>query len=67
MNEMMVFEGNNVEVFEINGTVMFNPKHVGVCLGVEDATVRRHLAEMDSDEVVKLKKFGCPFKGHPKI
>ena len=30
-------------------------KHVGVCFGVENATVRRHLAEMDSDEIVKLK------------
>jgi len=55
MNELMVFEGMNVEVIEIDGKVLFNPKHVGECLDIVDATVRDHLSEMDEDEVIKLK------------
>lgn len=55
MNELMVFEGQNVEVFEFEGSVLFNPKDVGVCLGMTYATVRDHLSQMDCDEVVKLK------------
>lgn len=54
-NELMIFEGNNVEVVEIDGKVLFNPKHVGECLGIVDATVRDHLSQMDGDEVTKLK------------
>lgn len=29
MDNMMIFEGNNVEVFELNGQVLFNPRDVG--------------------------------------
>ena len=35
MNEskqMMVFENHKVEVFELNGQVLFNPRHVAACL-----------------------------------
>ena len=32
----MIFEGNEVEVFELNGQVLFNPKHVAEILGITD-------------------------------
>lgn len=54
MNELMVFEGNEVEVFEFEGKVLFNPKDVGVCLDMAYATVRDHISQMDEDEVLKL-------------
>ena len=36
MNNLMVFEGNNVEVFEFEGQVLFNPRDVGKCLDIKD-------------------------------
>ena len=35
-NNLMMFEGNDVEVFELNGQVLFNPKHVAGILGITD-------------------------------
>ena len=32
MQELMIFEGHEVEVFELNGQALFNPYHVGECL-----------------------------------
>ena len=32
MNELMIFEGNNVEVFNWEDKVLFNPRDVGKCL-----------------------------------
>lgn len=36
MNNLMAFQGNNVEVFEFNGKVLFNPYDVGKCLDVKN-------------------------------
>ena len=52
--EMMVFENHKVEVFELNGQVFFNPRHVGECLDLDEVTVRRHIQEMNEKQVVKL-------------
>lgn len=54
MNELMMFEGNRVEVFEFKGEILFNPKDIGSCLDITDKTVSNHMSEMDEDEVVKL-------------
>lgn len=35
MNNLMVFEGKEVEIFELNGKVLFNPKHVAECLDIK--------------------------------
>ena len=53
-NNLMVFEGHNVEVFEWEGKVLFNPRNVGECLGINDVTVRRHLQEMNEKQIIKL-------------
>ena len=55
MNNLMVFEGNNVEVFEWNGNVLFNPYHVGTCLGIKDSAVRMAMSNMNEKQAIKLK------------
>ncbi|WP_041700802.1 BRO-N domain-containing protein [Clostridium kluyveri] len=53
-NNLMLFEGHDVEVFEINGMVYFNPYHVGECLGIAKETVRYHLTKMNNKQAVKF-------------
>lgn len=55
MNELMIFEGHEVEVFELNGEVFFNPYHVGICLGMAAGTVKDHMSKMSGKQVIKLK------------
>lgn len=50
----MIFEGKQVEVFEFDGKVLFNPRHVGECLGMTDSTVRNYLAEMNERQAIVL-------------
>ena len=53
MNNLMIFEGNEVEIFELNGEILFNPYHVGRCLGISDSTTRDHLRDMNEKQVTK--------------
>ena len=50
----MNFEGHNVEVFEFNGQVLFNPYNCGECLGLAPSTVRDNLRKMNNKQVIKL-------------
>jgi prophage antirepressor-like protein len=52
MNNLM-FENKQVEVFEWNGQVLFNPKHVANCLGIKN--VNDNISKMNSKQVIKLK------------
>lgn len=52
-NNLMIFEGHNVEVFEWNGQVLFNPKHVGECLEIAD--VNSSIRNFNEKQVIKLK------------
>lgn len=56
-NEMNLFNfnGNDVEIFEWNGKVLFNPYHCGECLGLASSSVRDNLRKMNEKQVVKLK------------
>lgn len=54
MNEIMMFKGNEVEVFEFEGKVLFNPKHVANILELGDSSVRMAIAKMSERQVVKL-------------
>ena len=54
MEKLMVFEGNSVEIFELNGQVLFNPRHVGECLDLTDSAVRMAISEMSEKQVIKL-------------
>ena len=54
MNELMVFEGNNVEVFNWNDKVLFNPRDVGKCLELTDSAIRMAISKMNKNQVIKL-------------
>lgn len=49
---LMIFEGNEVEVFEWNGQVLFNPRHVAECLGIKN--VKDNISKMNEKQVIKL-------------
>ena len=53
--QLMIFEGKDVEVFEHDGIVLFNPRHVGECLGISDSAIRMNLREMNEKKKIKLK------------
>lgn len=55
MGNLMIFEGHEVEVFELNGTVLFNPYHVGECLELGGEAVRKAMSRMNEKQVVKVK------------
>ena len=54
MNNLMIFENRNVEVFELDGQVLFNPRHVGECLELGESAVRMSIKEMNEKQVIKL-------------
>lgn len=49
---LMIFEDNEVEVFEWNGQVLFNPRHVAECLGIKN--VKDNISKMNEKQVIKL-------------
>ena len=54
MNNLMIFEWHDVEVFELNGQILFNPYHVGAWLELGDSAVKMAIAKMNEKQVVKL-------------
>ncbi|MFG0939420.1 Bro-N domain-containing protein [Clostridioides difficile] len=52
MNNLMVFEGKEVEIFELDGKILFNPKHVAECLDIKN--VNENLRNMNQKQVIKL-------------
>ncbi|MCC0645429.1 hypothetical protein KGF41_14275 [Clostridioides sp. ZZV14-6150] len=48
----MVFEGKEVEIFELNGKVLFNPRHVAECLDIKN--VNDNISRMNKKQVIKL-------------
>lgn len=54
MNDnLLSFEGHDVEVFELNGIVLFNPKHVAECLDIAD--VKSSIRNFNKNQIVKVK------------
>lgn len=49
-----MFDGKNVEVFEFDGRVLFNPYDCGKCLGLKDSAVKMAVAKMNEKQVIKL-------------
>ena len=49
------FENKEVEVFEFEGKVLFNPYHVGECLELERSSVRNYLSKMTTNQAILLK------------
>lgn len=54
-NNLLVFEGHNVEVFELNNVVYFNPRHVAECLDLSESAIRMAIKKMTSNQVRKLR------------
>lgn len=52
MSNLMIFENKQVEVFEWNGQVLFNPKHVAECLEIAD--VNSSIRNFNEKQVIKL-------------
>lgn len=53
MNNLMIFEGKQVEVFEYKGQVLFNPKHVAECLDIKN--VNDAIANFNGKQKIKLR------------
>lgn len=53
-NNLMIFENQEVEVFEFNGKVLFNPYDIGRCLDLTDSAVRMALRNMNENQKIKL-------------
>lgn len=52
MNELFVFDGNEVEIFNYDGEILFNPKDVGKCLDIAD--VKSAIRNFNSNQKIKL-------------
>lgn len=52
MNELMMFDGNEVEVFELDGRILFNAKNVADILGIRN--VNDNILKMNENQSVKL-------------
>ncbi|KPI48697.1 BRO-N domain-containing protein [Clostridioides difficile] len=53
MNELMNFEGKEIEVFEFEGRILFNSKDVANCLDIKN--VNENIRLMNEKQVVKLR------------
>lgn len=65
MNNLMIFEGKEVEVFEYEGQVLFNPRDVGKCLELTKDAIKKSVSRMNTKQVVKLTNSevtNCPFR-----
>ena len=47
MDNVRIFEGNEVEVFELNEQIIFNPRVVGKCLEISTNGVRKAITRMN--------------------
>ncbi len=52
-NKIKMFEGHEVEMIEINGWVLFNPKDVADILGISD--VNGSIRNFNKNQIVKVK------------
>ena len=53
MNNIMIFEGNNVEVIELEGRVLFNAKNVAEVLDIKD--VKSTIRSFNNKQKIQLK------------
>ena len=55
MNNLFNFKGNEVEIFEYKGEILFNPRDVAKCIGITESTLRDHISKFTKTQVIKLK------------
>lgn len=51
--QIMIFEGKKVEIFEWKGMILFNPKDVATCLDITD--VNSSMRKFSDKQLIKLK------------
>lgn len=66
-NNHGIFEGHEIEIFELDGEILFNPYQVGECLEMSDKTVKNHMSNMNEKQVIKLKNSDSRLKGFRKL
>ena len=54
MNKLQIFnfDGNEVEIFNYNGEILFNPKDVGKCLDIAD--VKSSIRNFTDNQKIKI-------------
>ena len=67
MNELMIFEGHEVEAFELNGEVLFNPYHVGACLDMAMSIRATTAPTRPSAQPRATPRRGCTTRGATSI
>ncbi|MER0279696.1 BRO family protein [Clostridioides difficile] len=67
MNELMNFEGKEIEVFEFEGQILFNPYDCGRCLELSDSAIRNHLSKMNDTQAILLKNSNVLDKDFRKL
>ena len=55
MNNLFNFKGNEVEIFEYKGEILFNPRNIAKCIGITESTLRDHISKFTKTQVIKLK------------
>ena len=55
MNNLFNFKGNEVEIFEYKGEILFNPRDIAKCIGLSESTLRDHISKFTKTQVIKLK------------
>lgn len=53
-NNHGIFEGHEIEIFEFEGEILFNPYQVGECLEISKTTVQDHMRKMNNKQVITL-------------
>ncbi len=53
MNNLMIFEGKQVEVFEVNNVIYFNTKHVAECLDIKDINSSTRTFNIKQKKILK--------------
>ena len=61
------FENKEVEVFEFEGKVLFNPHHVGDCLGIKASGVKKAVLEMNNKKKKLIKNSEATSNGFRKV
>lgn len=67
MDNLLFFENKPVEVFELNGQVLFNPYHVAKCLNLSNSGLRNYLSGMNDKQAVLIKNSNVLNKDFRKI
>lgn len=52
MNNLFNFKGNEVEIFEYKGEILFNPKDVAKCIDIKD--VKSSIRNFNKNQKIKI-------------